>query len=159
MDVLGEHCCHFQFSADQLVLDEPADSGRALVELARHVNGSPLVEVEFINVTVHACWDTGASLSVVDESFASTHPQLVDTGVALTGFDAVGVSMSGIAGTLAACRIGGQSFESSACIVLDLTPLNATLQSPLSIIVGMPLAKRADWIFDFPNNHWLVTPH
>lgn len=159
MDVLGDHCCHFQFSADRLVLDEPDDSARANLELARHVNGSPLVDVDFDNVTVQACWDTGASLSVVDERFARTHPQIIDIGVELSGLDAEGPSMSGTAGVLAACRIGGQSFESSACIIFDLGPLNATLESPLSIIVGMPLAKRADWLFDFPNNHWLVTPH
>ena len=159
MDVLGRHCCHFQFSNSRLELNGAVDSRRATRELARQVNGSPLVDVDFGSVTVQACWDTGASLTVLDAPFAHANPQLVDAGTESSGFDAAGAPMSGTAGILSACRIGGQSFDASACIILDLGQLNATLKTPLNIIVGMPLASRADWLFDFPNNRWCVTSY
>lgn len=163
MNVLGAHRCHFRFSADRLELDGPVELGGADHELFRHVNGSPLVDIEFETesgtLKTQALWDTGASLTVIDAAFARAHPELIDAGDELSGFDSGGVAVSGSRAILAACRIGGQSFDSSVCVVIDLGALNATLESPLSIIIGMPLASSADWLFDFVDNRWRVAHH
>jgi predicted aspartyl protease len=160
MDILGEHRCFFQFSIDRLELDGLTGARQDDLELVRQENGSPTVTVDFGLSTVEALWDSGASLTVIDAEFASAHPQLVVLrGARLSGFDSVGDAVSGTACIVSECRIGGHRFPRSAGVILDLGPLNAVLPSPLNFIIGMPLARRADWLFDFPNNRWHVTPH
>lgn len=158
MNVLGEHRCHFRFTADQLDVDGPnVTSGRERA-LARHPNGSPLVDVKVGDVTTRAVWDTGASLSVVDIQFVRAHPDLFEFGADGSGFDAVGTALTGRHARLAPCTIGARLFEASACIIIDLAALNAVLDEPINLIVGMPIIRRADWLFDFPANSWHVSP-
>ncbi|WP_286276594.1 retropepsin-like aspartic protease family protein [Naasia aerilata] len=160
MDVLGEHRCFFRFSSDRLELDGPIGARDEDLELVRRGNGSPGVAVDFGSTTVLALWDSGASLTVVDGEFARTHPRIVVTsGSKSSGFDSVGDQVSGTRCIVSECRIGGQLFGPSAGVVLDLGALNAVLPSPLNVIIGMPLARRADWLFDFPNDRWHVKPH
>lgn len=157
INALGGFRCHFRFTRNQLDVDTSNDSSNRQHELARLPHGQPLVDVDFGTVTTQAVWDTGASLSVADATFARAHPDLFELGVAGSGFDSVGAALSGTHARLASCTIGGKPFEASACIVLDLAALNSTLDEPINLAVGMPIIRRADWCFDFSTNVWNVT--
>jgi hypothetical protein len=59
---------------------------------------------------------------------------------------------------MAAFNVGGIAIDSSACALVDLGPLNAALEQPISIVLGMPAIVQADWSFDFPERRWSVRP-
>lgn len=156
MNALGGFQCHFRFIRNQLDVDTSNDGFDHQRELSRRPGGSPLIDVDFGTVTTQAVWDTGASLSVADAKFALAHPDLLELGVDGSGFDAVG-AVSGTHARLASCTIGGKPFEASACIVIDLSALNSTLDEPINLAVGMPIIRRADWCFNFSSNVWDLT--
>lgn len=156
MNVLGEFRCLFRFMAGVIELDVPEPSGVDGHDLDLDDAGQPYVPVTFGSVDVRSCWDTGASLSVVDLCWANRHPHLVSRGARTTGHDSAGVAVATWKAELAPCSIGGVVFSASPCVAIDLAPLNAKLARPLDVIVGMPLIQTADWWFDFPGRRWTV---
>lgn len=59
-------------------------------------------------------------------------------------------------GRLAGCRIGGKEFSEQICAVLDFSDLNATLASPIEVVLGLYLIWQASWFMDFPGRRWAV---
>ena len=157
MTALRRFRCEFRFSAHQLELDgrRSPDTGGWL-ELRSHVGAQPMVPVDFDTVDVLACWDTGAGLSAVDVDFAHSHPHLFEPVRATHGVDSSGVEMPSELCWMAPFRVGGIAIEPSACAIVDLGPLNAALEQPMSFVLGMPAIVQADWIFDFPHRRWSV---
>jgi hypothetical protein len=157
MSALGRFRCEFRFSEHQLELDghTSLDTDNWF-ELTSHVGTQPMVPVDFETVVALACWDTGAGLSAVDVDFAHSHPHLFEHVRATRAVDASGVEMPSQLCRMAAFRVGGIAIESSACAVVDLGPLNAALEQPISFVLGMPAIVQADWTFDFPRRRWSV---
>jgi hypothetical protein len=157
MTALVRFRCEFRFSDRQLELDgsNSFDPGE-WSELTSHVGAQPMVPVHFDTVGALACWDTGAGLTVVDLGFASAHPRLFEPVRATRGIDSSGVEMPSQLCRMAACRVGGIAIEPSACALVDLSALNATLEEPISFVLGMPAIVQADWSFDFPRRRWSV---
>ncbi len=155
MTALGRFRCEFRFSDLQLELDgrTSPDTGDWF-ELTSHVGTQPMVPVDFETVVALACWDTGAGLSAVDVDFAQSHPQLFEPVRATRGVDASGVEMPSQLCRMASFRVGGIAIESSACAIVDMGPLNAALEQPISFVLGMPAIVQADWTFDFPQRRW-----
>ena len=157
MTALGRFRCEFRFSEDRLELDARTGPGVGeWFELTSRVGAQPMVPVEFDTVAALACWDTGAGLSAVDVDFADSHPQLFEHVRATVGVDASGVEMPSQLCGMAAFRVGGIAIDSSACAIVDLGPLNAVLEQPISFVLGMPAIVQADWTLDFPQHRWLV---
>jgi len=156
MNVLGRHRCRFHPADVGLEIDEPVPASWVLDPLAVYAGGQPLVLVTIADVTVTACWDSGASLTVVDLGFARRHQAVVALGQRLAGHDSGGDDVEGWRATLAPCAIGGVGFGASAAIVIDLSEFNSELPGPLELIVGVPLIRQGDWLFDFPAGRWGV---
>jgi Aspartyl protease len=157
MTALGRFRCEFRFSESQLELDgrTTLDTGDWF-ELTSHVGTQPMVPVDFETVVALACWDTGAGLTAVDVDFADSHPHLFEHVRATRGVDASGVEIPSQLCRMAAFRVGGIAIKSSACAVVDFGPHNATLEQPISFVLGMPAIVQADWSFDFPQRRWSV---
>lgn len=169
MSALGRWACGFEFSARRLVL---ATSGDESIEsigwqpLVTHPFGQPTVPLSFDEVDVTAIWDTGASLTAVDQTFADEHPSLLEPQRESTGFDASGVEMVITIARMSEITVAGRRFEPSACAIVDLGPLNDAFDrrassegmshEPMSVILGMPAIARADWWFDFPARRWAL---
>lgn len=155
MDVLSPHLCHFQFGAERLEMDGEAPPS-AWFPL---ITGTdiPAVDVSWGGTSVSAIWDTGASMTVVDQTWASTHPDVVtilqETG---TGTDSSGQTRSGQTGRLAPCHIGNVHFAEQRCGIADFSGFNGQSASPLRMFVGLPLISQATWAFDFPRRRWTV---
>ncbi|MBD8868443.1 retropepsin-like aspartic protease [Nocardioides donggukensis] len=157
MDLLGSRCCEFRISEQRLVVD-PEHPAADPLPLRRQVGGQPLVEVRVGATTTSAVWDTGASLTVVDKSWARAHPHAVTAvSEASEGRDATGASVASATSLLADCRIGDTTFPESRCAVVDLGPLNARLAEPIEVILGLSVIGQATWWMDFPENRWSVS--
>lgn len=155
MDVLSPHLCHFQFGAARLEFDDELPPS-AWIPLTTGTD-IPAVDVSWGETSVSAIWDTGASMTVVDQSWALADPDVVtilqETG---TGTDSSGQTRSGQTGQLGACRIGNVDFPEQRCGVADFSAFNGRSASPLSMFVGLPQMSQATWAFDFPRQRWTV---
>lgn len=155
IDVLSPHLCHFQFDAGRLEMDGEAPRS-AWIPLPTG-KGIPAVDVSWGHTSVSAIWDTGASMTVVDQSWALAHPDVVailqETD---TGTDSSGETRSGQTGRLAACRIGNVDFAEQRCGIADFSAFNGQSASPLRMFVGLPLISQATWAFDFLRHRWTV---
>lgn len=155
MDVMGTRACEFDLAREVLTLDlePPRAEG---IPLRRQSGGQPLVPVSFGHVKTDAVWDTGASLSVLDAGWASRSGVACDLVPADDGVDASGAAVPSSTGTLGGCTIGEVDFLPTRCAVVDLGPLNAHLDEPITLILGLPVIRQARWWMDFPSNRWHV---
>lgn len=159
MDVLGSHRCDFHFDVPRIDLDrvEPPSAGWHPLTTAPHE--TPAVRVAWGQTSVTAIWDTGAGATLVDRSWAGRHPDIVavrpETG---RGIDVTGAEVSHHWATLAPCRIGDTDFAAQRCAVVDFSALNATLASPIDVVVGLPLIVQASWCMDYPRRRWTLWP-
>lgn len=115
-----------------------------------------MVPIDFDTIAASACSDTGAGLSVVDIAFAQAHPHLFEAVRAARGVDSLGVDIPSQLCCMAGFNVAGIAVEPSACALVDLGPLNAALEQPISLVMGMPAILQADWSFDFPEHRWSV---
>jgi hypothetical protein len=91
MDVLRRCHCLFRLESAVLDVEVPAgyQGGRDLrMDRCRHI----YVDVCWHGVTAHACWHTGAGITVVHRDFWLAHPQLFEEIGATSGTDAPGRS-------------------------------------------------------------------
>lgn len=158
LDLLGRHRSHFRFADERLELDAapPASFPMPLMSPP----GAPhwFVDVAWTALSARACWDSGASLTVVDSAFAREHPDLiVMTGESDDGTDAAGRDVAAHAAVMAGCVIGGSTFAPTPCVVVDLSGMNAHAPWPMDLILGMPVLGQADWMFDPPRGVWAIT--
>jgi Aspartyl protease len=157
MPALSRYRCEFRFNQGQLEFgDGKRVESEQWSDLAMHALGQPMVPIHFDAATVEACWDTGAGLTAVDLGFAEAHPRLFEPIRTASGIDAGGVEIPSRIARMAACRIGGIAFDRSACALVDMRPVNATLEQPITFVLGMPAIIQADWCFDFPRRRWSV---
>jgi hypothetical protein len=168
MSALDRHRCRFRFAAGEMELTDSAapDSDRWF-DLDLHTGGQPSMVVQFGDLAVDACWDTGAGLTAVDTGFARAHPELFTPLRSSVGIDASGVEISSDIAIMAACSIGDVEFPDTPCALVDLSALNEHLRlqaiedgdryRPLLFVIGMPLIHLADWDFDFPAAKWTLT--
>lgn len=157
MNALSDHRCHFRFRDNALDIDDHLPELHSIERLERYPGGQPMMTVQLATRTVLACWDTGASLSVVDAGFARSHASLFQIASSTEGIDSAGVSVPGIRARMAECIIGGVKFAESACVIVDLEPVNADLATRMVMILGVPLLRQANWYFDFPSAQWGVS--
>jgi len=157
MNALSHHRCHFRFRDNALDIDDQLPELHSIHDLETSPGGQPMVTARFASQTALACWDTGASLSVVDARFAHAHPSLFHVGDATEGIDSTGASVPGTRARMAECIMGGTNFAASACVIVDLSPVNMDLDTPIAMILGTPLLRQANWYFDFPSAQWGVS--
>ena len=159
MDVLGSHRCDFHFDVPRIELDGPAPAEADWFPLATEPHRTPTVEVDWDHCQSTAIWDTGAGVTLVDQSWAQSHPDIVTIGDEIgRGTDVTGAQASHPWGMLPACRIGGRRFGEQVCGVVDFSVLNATLASPIEVVVGLPLITQTSWCMDFPGRRWAIWP-
>lgn len=159
MDVLGSHRCDFHFDVPRIDLDAAEPEAASWHPLTTAPHRTPTVPVAWDQVVVDAVWDTGAGATLVDQSWAGRHPDIVTVHPELgRGIDVTGTEVGHHWGTMARCRIGDAVFTEQECAVVDLSRMNATLASPWHVVIGMPLIAQASWCMDYPGRRWTVRP-
>lgn len=149
MYVFTPHVCAFRFSRGRIDVGVDAPAGG----FCWQQGWTPLVEVTVAGrATARAIWDTGAGITLVDETWARAHPEaIVISHVQDHGTDATGNPVPGWQGMLTGFTINGRHFPGDQpCGVIDLTPFNAHLNQPIAMFLGLPQIQRADWLVDFP---------
>jgi len=153
MDVLRHHCCQFRFEDSVLVLDGVPPPEAAL-DLQLDDRGHVYVDLSWGDVEASTCWDSGAGITVVDRAFHIRYPELFSEAGWSAGTDSTGAQFGATTFTLAGPEIAGTRFPPSKVAVIDLTPINRGLEFPMDLILGYPLLRQANWLFDFPASRW-----
>ena len=162
MDVLAPWSIGLRLAARRLEIaaddghEAPAEP-RDVQELEMDARGHSYVTLRWPGVTARACWDTGAGITVVDESFAQAHPQLFTDAGSAYGMDSTGAQVETPILTVAGPEIGGARFAPHRVAVVDLSAANATLEIPMDVILGYPTIVQADWWMSFPHRRWGLT--
>jgi hypothetical protein len=153
MDVLGRYCCRFRFDAGLLELGD-SPGAEADLELTLDGRDHPYVELVWDGVTVSTCWDSGAGTTVVDKAFLDRNPELFAAAGNSTGTDSSDARFTTPMFTMAGPTIGGVAFPASRVACVDLGPMNSGLELPMDVILGAPVIRQANWLFDFPARRW-----
>jgi predicted aspartyl protease len=156
MDVLGGYCCHFRLDAGVLEL-EPPPGRPADRELLLGRRGHAYLDLDWPGVTARACWDTGASVTLVNRDFWRAHPALFEEVGVTSGTDVHGTSADTPVLLMAGPVIGPRAFTRHQVVAADLSAVNRSAEHPIDFIVGYPTMRQADWLFDFPAKRWALT--
>jgi hypothetical protein len=153
MDLLGLYCCEFRFDSEVLVLTG-SPALQASLPLRLSERGHLYVDLSWSEVTATGCWDSGSGITVVDKGFAYSHPELFNEVGTSTGTDSTGTTIQTPTYAMTGPLIGGTQFGSSLVAVIDMTAMNQGLSNPVDLIVGYPLYRQANWLFDVPARRW-----
>jgi predicted aspartyl protease len=156
MDVLGESCWRLSLLDAKLTLESDL-TDRSAHDLYVGPRGHPYVDVAWDAVTVSACWDTGAGITVVDAGFAKRHSWLFTDGSSSRGTDSTGATRETPTFLMQGPTIGGHRFESHRVAVVDLSAANAASARPMDLILGFTTLTQAEWVMDFPSRRWSAT--
>jgi predicted aspartyl protease len=155
MDVLGQYCCHFRLDAGVLDLGTPPGHPPEH-HLQMDSRGHFYVDVSWPGVTGHACWDSGAGITVVNRDFWRGHPGLFEQIGTSVGTDVTGARAETPILLVAESVIGERPFGRHKVAVVDLSHINGPLDQPIDLILGYPTLRQADWLFDFPARRWTL---
>jgi len=153
MDVLADMAMVLDLG-QTLVDFVPSGSLPASWPMRRSPNGQPFLELEFPEgVGALACWDTGATLGVVNTSFHAAHEELFTPIGTSTGFDSVGQSLETQMYLMSACTAGGITLapHKVATVPLPQDPM------PMDMVLGYPAIRQYVWTMDYPLNRWSAT--
>ena len=153
LDVLRHHRLDIRLGQGTLTIDgsDPVDEERPLPMSSR---GHPYVEVTWAGHIAHAIWDTGAGVTVVDTAFARKHRHLFSQRTTAVGMDSQGNSSETPLVTMAACSVGGRSFDASVAAIADVAGIQRPGDPPFDLIVGHPVISQAEWSFNLREGHW-----
>jgi hypothetical protein len=149
-DILGQFRCGYRLSDALLILDcDPPNETRAIsLDERRHV----YLDLSWVRheAVASAVFDTGASVTVVDQAFARRHPDLFTPEDIRTGTDATGMSAKTPMATMRGPQILGEHFADALVAIVDLSGANSTLQRSIDVILGWTAISQADWFVDHP---------
>jgi hypothetical protein len=106
---------------------------------------------------VSAVWDTGASITVVDEQLVKDHPSSFQRIGDSTGTDANGNAMQTPTYLMTGMIIDGYVFPAHHVAAVDLSQVNAALERKMELILGYSSFRFANWWIDFPAKKWKIT--
>jgi hypothetical protein len=146
-DVLSRFRCGYRLADGLLLLDPdlPGDSSAIYLDHTMHVS----LDVAWEDgPTASAAFDTGASITVVDQAFADRHPELFRPAGTSAGSDATGATAETPMAVMRGPEILGVSFGDAAVAIVDLSGANSTLRRPMDLILGWTVTSQAAWIID-----------
>lgn len=147
-DILSRFRCEYRLAEGILVIDSdraPSDEYDIHLDAGRHVY---LAADWGSSSTTGAVFDTGASVTVVDQEFAARHPELFSSAGTSAGTDASGETVETPMALMAGPTILGRTFTESPVAIVDLAAVNRTLARPMDLILGWPLISQAGWLID-----------
>lgn len=157
MDFLHTHSFHFSFSQNWVEVDPEMEAGQAPHDLLLGKKHHPYVEVRFGGQAARAVWDTGAGITVVDQGLVERLPDHFQADGVSVGTDSTGASMETPMYRMSGAVIGGLAFSPHRVAAVDLSPLKASTDTPMELILGYTTLSQADWLFDFPRRRWGIT--
>lgn len=158
MDLLKQHCLHFQFHKKRVdVVAQTGSPFQPKLTLNTDKAWHAYVEVDMSGTIGQGVWDTGASITVVDQAFISANTERFSQIGTSKGTDASGKTMETPLMEMKAFQIGGHPFPTQRVASVDLSFANKGTERPMNMILGYNTLCHADWLFDFPNRKWAIT--
>lgn len=156
IDVLKKHVIVFSYSTQELLIIEEDDSimPENLFELEVGNKYHPYIDINFKEIKSKCLWDTGASITVVDEEFVKRNPSLFERIGKDIGTDSTGESRETDIYIMKNYSINGYEFTSHKVAAIDLSNINSKANIKMDMILGFPTIRQMDWYFDFPNRKW-----
>ncbi|MCW2766086.1 MAG: hypothetical protein JWO11_2045 [Nocardioides sp.] len=157
-DVLAQFRCMYRLADGVMTLDPEPPVHTHPIHLGTRHHIYLEATWKDVNTAASAVFDTGASVTVVNERFAALHHELFTPEGTQTGADVTGHSVqTQMAIMRAPCILGEQLTEALVAIV-DLSAANRTLDRPMDLILGWTLLKQADWYIDHPGRRAACLP-
>lgn len=104
---------------------------------------------------IHAGWDTGASLSVVDAGFAKERTELFEFVRDLAdGGDANGSPVQAKLYKLKNLSLCGRKLKDIAVVAVDFTEPKKEMADFPDLFIGANLMAGHKWSFNFKDRHW-----
>jgi hypothetical protein len=149
-DVLGRYRCGFSLADGLLTLDGPSPRDTHAVHITDR--GHVYLDLSWADgpAAASAVFDTGASITVVDEAFARRHAHLFTPVGVSTGTDAAGVEAETPMALMKGPRILGMQLAEARVAIVDLAVANGTLDRPMDIGLGWTVISQCDWFIDHP---------
>lgn len=157
MDLLKDYRCHFLFDEHRVEIDGDDLPGVTFYDLALDSRFHPYVPVRFGAVTASAVWDTGAGITVVDMGLVARHPAFFQPAGQSQGMDATGATVATPMFTMLGAKVGDLELPPLRVAGVDLSGVNATIETPMDLILGYNMLCRANWLMDFPRRRWAMT--
>jgi len=155
-DVLGRHCCVFDFDAAELRFEAPGTVS-ARWDLVTDARGHSYVDVAWSGASGYACWDSGAGITIADSAFVERNRSLFMAAGTSSGTDVTGADAQTATFVMSQARIGDVVFAPHKVAAVDLSRANAGLDRRMDLILGYTTLSQANWVFDFPRRRWDVT--
>lgn len=158
IDFLLVHKCSFLIDQSKILVDSPIKEEENLTFHKLHFNDSlPFIEGTINDIKVHALWDTGANMNIVDHSIISTYPNMFQKiDIQASAEDSSGLNEEVSIYYMDTLEIGGHFFPKQMVGATDLSHFNDYLEQPIELIIGFNTIRKANWIFDFPNKKWAI---
>ncbi|GCE09435.1 retropepsin-like aspartic protease [Dictyobacter aurantiacus] len=159
MDILKDFCFHFLFDQNRVSIQQPAVPVADLSwqKLFLDQKFHPYIDVHFDTLTARTVWDTGGGITIADLTFIEKHSSYFQPIGQSQGTDPTGASMETPIFMMAPTLIGGYAFPAHKIAGVDLSPVNATIEVPMDLILGYTTLCQAHWLFDFPGKRWAIS--
>lgn len=158
LEVICKYSLLFDFTNEEIrLINFDEFEQQRLYDLELSSKNHPYMDVLFDNIKAKALWDTGASITIVDEKFIDNNPTLfTQLGVEL-GTDSGGISQNTKMYLMKESNIGGMRFKSVRVASVDLSHINASASISMDMILGFPTISQANWYIDFIEKKWAVS--
>lgn len=122
--------------------------------LNRHASGHPQADLIWSSYRTRAVVDTGAGITVMDDSIARDHPELFTEHSTAPGIDATGSVVQTPTAMVVDCQLHNMVLGAHRVAFTHLLEATAHLDEPLEVILGTPAIDQLDWWWDLPNDQW-----
>jgi predicted aspartyl protease len=154
-DILGKQPFAMRFRSRptlELNAERPASAAATLVVSKQGLFAIP---VEIGGSGMRGLWDTGESITSVDQAFIAAHPEdFKAVNKYSKGFDGAGKPLLLKAFRANKIAIAGHTFEDVYVVAADLSLLRDNLSKEIEAVVGFNLIRKGNWFFDAKNRMW-----
>ena len=157
MNVLKDLALFFDFKNNLLDVNPENRSRINDNDLYMDKNNHPYLPVILEQTELLVTFDTGSSITIVDQAIFDAYPQYFEYVSDSEGMDANGNKVKTTTYLLTGLIIDGKIFPPHHVAVLDLSYVNATIEKQMDMILGYSTIKHYNWWFDFPAKKWLLT--
>ena len=157
IDLLGRQPFAINFHDSPALLLNPRPPRQVLTGLETNSHGLISVPMAFGVTRIRAIWDTGASVTAVDQAFIQAHPEdFKATGEFMNGTDGFGHQVVVQLFRAKRIGIGARAFGNVKVVALDLSMLGQSGESQVNAVIGFNLIRRTDWYFDPQRRVWNI---
>lgn len=157
LDILSDYSWQFSFERSRALINPLVETDRvALNSLTLDSNAHPYLSVRLGDQELHAVWDSGAGVTVVDLAVIKRLPSQFAEVESSVGRDSAGATMETRMFRMQGAMLGGSEFPPHRVAGVDMTAVNSGLAIPMDLVLGYTTIRLADWLIDFPGKTWAL---